>query len=90
MSRAASLAISTPQSATTWRSSEIRQLIKAANIVTHGRTGVERDYKGDVVDAHSPEMLPFRQTAGPAVARRAGDRHAARSGHAARVALRTR
>jgi hypothetical protein len=36
--------------------SEIRQLIKAANIVTHGRTGVERDYKGDILDAHSPEM----------------------------------
>ena len=39
--------------------SEIRQLIKAADIVTHGRTGVERDYKGDVVDAHSPEMHRF-------------------------------
>jgi hypothetical protein len=35
---------------------EIGQLIKAANIVTHGRTAVERDYKGDVLDAHSPEM----------------------------------
>jgi hypothetical protein len=35
---------------------EVRQLIKAANIVTHARTAVERDYKGDILDAHSPEM----------------------------------
>jgi hypothetical protein len=38
------------------RENEINQLIRAANIVTHGRTAVERDYKGDVLDAHSPEM----------------------------------
>jgi hypothetical protein len=36
--------------------SEVGQLIKAANIVTHARTAVERDYKGDILDAHSPEM----------------------------------
>jgi hypothetical protein len=35
---------------------EVRQLINAADIVTHGRTAVERDYRGDVTDAHSPEM----------------------------------
>jgi hypothetical protein len=35
---------------------EVTQLIKAANIVTHARTAVERDYKGDILDAHSPEM----------------------------------
>jgi hypothetical protein len=35
---------------------EISQLIKAANIVTHSRTAVDRDYKGDILDAHSPEM----------------------------------
>jgi hypothetical protein len=40
---------------------EISQLIKAANIVTHSRTAVERDYRGDILDAHSPEM-PTRFT----------------------------
>jgi hypothetical protein len=35
---------------------EVGQLIKAANIVTHSRTAVDRDYKGDILDAHSPEM----------------------------------
>jgi hypothetical protein len=33
----------------------IEQLVKAANIVTHARTAVERDYRGDVIDAHAPE-----------------------------------
>ena len=31
-------------------------LVKAANLVTLARTGVELDYRGDVVDAHDPEM----------------------------------
>jgi Bifunctional DNA primase/polymerase, N-terminal len=35
---------------------EIDRLVKAADIVTSARTGVERDYKGDVIDAHAPEM----------------------------------
>jgi hypothetical protein len=35
---------------------EIDQLVKAADIVTWARTGVERDYKGEVIDAHAPEM----------------------------------
>jgi hypothetical protein len=35
---------------------QINQLVKAANIVTWARTGVERDYKGEVIDAHAPEM----------------------------------
>jgi hypothetical protein len=35
---------------------EISQLIKVADIVTHGRTAVERDYRGDILDVHSPEM----------------------------------
>jgi hypothetical protein len=35
---------------------EIEQLIKAADIVTYTRTAVERDYQGDVIDAHAPEM----------------------------------
>jgi hypothetical protein len=38
------------------REAEINQLIKAANIVTHSRTAVDRDYKGDILDAHRPEM----------------------------------
>jgi hypothetical protein len=40
----------------TLQETEINQLIKAANIVTHSRTAVDRDYKGDILDAHSPEM----------------------------------
>jgi Bifunctional DNA primase/polymerase, N-terminal len=35
---------------------DIDRLVKAADIVTWARTGVERDYKGDVIDAHAPEM----------------------------------
>jgi hypothetical protein len=35
---------------------EIERLIKAADIVTYARTAVERDYQGDVIDAHAPEM----------------------------------
>jgi hypothetical protein len=32
------------------------QLLKAADIVTMARTAVERDYQGEVIDAHAPEM----------------------------------
>jgi hypothetical protein len=35
---------------------QISQLIKAADIVTAARTGVERDYRGEVIDAHALEM----------------------------------
>jgi hypothetical protein len=38
------------------RDDEIDQLIKAADVVTFARTAVERDYRGDVIDAHAPEM----------------------------------
>ena len=31
-------------------------LVKAANLVTLARTGVELDYRGNVIDAHDPEM----------------------------------
>ena len=34
---------------------EIR-ILRAADIVALARTGVETDYRGDVVDAHMPEM----------------------------------
>jgi hypothetical protein len=35
---------------------EIKKLLDVANIVTMARTAVERDYRGEVVDAHAPEM----------------------------------
>lgn len=35
---------------------EAEQLLGAADIVTLARTGVEYDYRGDVIDAHAPEM----------------------------------
>jgi hypothetical protein len=36
--------------------SERERLIKLANVVTWTRSGVERDYRGDVINAHAPEM----------------------------------
>jgi hypothetical protein len=35
---------------------EIAILLAAANLVTLARTGVEFDYRGNVIDAHAPEM----------------------------------
>jgi hypothetical protein len=35
---------------------ETDTLLAAADVVTLARTAVERDYRGDVVDAHAPEM----------------------------------
>jgi hypothetical protein len=35
---------------------EIERLLKVADVVTLARTAVERDFKGDVIDAHAPEM----------------------------------
>ena len=35
---------------------EIDQLLKAADIVTMARSAVERDYRGDILFAHDPEM----------------------------------
>jgi hypothetical protein len=35
---------------------EVDRLIKAADIVTAARTGVERDYRGEVINAHALEM----------------------------------
>ena len=42
----------------TWRltDNEIDRLIAASDIVTYARTAVEHDYRGDVVNAHAPEM----------------------------------
>ncbi|MGI8536803.1 MAG: toprim domain-containing protein [Mycobacteriales bacterium] len=36
--------------------SETEVLLSAADLVTLARTGVEYDYRGDVIDAHAPEM----------------------------------
>jgi hypothetical protein len=33
-----------------------KEVTKSADIVTLARTAVERDYRGDVIDAHAPEM----------------------------------
>ena len=35
---------------------ETNALLAAADLVTLARTGVEYDYRGDVIDAHAPEM----------------------------------
>ena len=35
---------------------ESAALLAAADLVTPARTGVEFDYRGDVIDAHAPEM----------------------------------
>lgn len=35
---------------------ESERLLAAANVVTLARTGVDYDYRGDVIDAHAPEM----------------------------------
>ena len=34
---------------------EMERLVNAANVVTWARTGVERDYRGDVILDHDPE-----------------------------------
>jgi hypothetical protein len=35
---------------------EIERILQAADVATLARTGVELDYRGDVIDAHAPEM----------------------------------
>ena len=35
---------------------EANCILQAADIVTLARTGVEIDYRGDIIDAHMPEM----------------------------------
>jgi hypothetical protein len=41
---------------TTLTDQETDLLLAAADLVTLARTGVEYDYRGDVIDAHAPEM----------------------------------
>jgi hypothetical protein len=45
-----------PTSAITLRADETDRLLAAADVVTLCRTAVEYDYRGDVIDAHAPEM----------------------------------
>lgn len=40
----------------TLTTTETERLLAAADLVTLARTGVEFDYRGDVIDAHAPEM----------------------------------
>lgn len=35
---------------------ELERILHAADLVTRCRTGVDYDYRGDVIDAHAPEM----------------------------------
>jgi hypothetical protein len=53
---AAVLARVTPTHAITVTEPECDRLIAAADVVTRCRTAVDFDYRGDVIDAHAPEM----------------------------------
>lgn len=35
---------------------ELNSILRAADLVTLARTGVETDYRGDIIDAHAPEV----------------------------------
>ncbi len=50
------LAAVVPSDAIDLTDGESKRVLAAADIVTRARTGVEYDYRGDVVDAHMPEM----------------------------------
>jgi hypothetical protein len=45
-----------PDKATEGSQDEAKRVLAAADIVTYARTGIERSYNGDVIDAHAPEM----------------------------------
>ena len=45
-----------PRSRSRSPTTETERLLAAADLVTLARTGVEYDYRGDVIDAHAPEM----------------------------------
>lgn len=45
-----------PQHALTLTDDEMRRIVAAADVVTLARTGVEYEYRGNVIDAHPPEM----------------------------------
>lgn len=50
------LATVNPKTAITLTETEQERLLQAADVVTLARTGVDYDYRGDVIDAHAPEM----------------------------------
>ena len=50
------LATVDPATAITLTDAEQERILTAANVVCLARTGVEYDYRGDVIDAHAPEM----------------------------------
>ncbi|MCC7244018.1 MAG: ArsR family transcriptional regulator [Acidobacteria bacterium] len=52
---AAVLAAVQPSQAITLTAAETERLLQAADVVTLARTGVDYDYRGDVIDAHAPE-----------------------------------
>jgi hypothetical protein len=62
-------------------------LVDAANVVTHARTAVERDFRGDVVEAHAPEA-PTRLAKQLAQLMRGGVAIGMEPGHAMQLALR--
>ncbi|WP_256806332.1 bifunctional DNA primase/polymerase [Bradyrhizobium sp. Bra64] len=45
-----------PENTYTLTDNDESLIVEAANVVTLARTGVELDYRGDVIDAHAPEM----------------------------------
>ena len=45
-----------PDAAVTVTAEERDRILAAADVVTLARTGVDYDYRGDVIDAHAPEM----------------------------------
>lgn len=45
-----------PSHALALTETEQERLLEAADVVTLARTGVDYDYRGDVIDAHAPEM----------------------------------
>jgi hypothetical protein len=49
------LATVDPHAGVTVTEDELTRILDAANLVTLARTGVDYDYRGDVIDAHAPE-----------------------------------
>jgi hypothetical protein len=45
-----------PRKSVTLTADDTDQILAAADVVTLCRTGVDYDYRGDVIDAHAPEM----------------------------------
>lgn len=56
LSQAVAAALDSIGDASPISSAEAQRLLVAADLVTRARTGVDYDYRGDVIDAHAPEM----------------------------------